>query len=122
MRFRVQACDLGMSSGRFGACSIDTHAAPGDRPPLSIHQRGARAIVGLGFFGLAGLSKRVGLGPAIPVVGWFGATHLLAAAVSFDGCPELGVVPSLLLRRKVATECGPWEWMDARLGLAPPST
>jgi hypothetical protein len=97
---------------------LDTDAEAEDSRPLTAYQRGARAIAGLGFLCLAVLSKRIGFTPAVPLFGWFGATHLLAAAVAFDGCPELGVVPSVVLRRDVATECGPWEWVDARLRLA----
>jgi hypothetical protein len=39
----------------------------------------------------------------------------VASATGYPGCPELGAIPSLLLRRRVATECGPWEWIDKRL-------
>jgi hypothetical protein len=50
---------------------------------------------------------------------WFGATHILAAATAFSGCPELRAAPSFVLRRDVATERGPWDWLDERLHLAP---
>ncbi len=118
MRVDVQACDLGQSGGGFGACTLDTRAAPSKRPPLSARQRSARAIAGFGFLGLAApfLQRRL-TRPIGTIAAWFGATHLLAAATAFRGCPELGVVPSLLLRREVVTECGPWEWLDRRLGL-----
>ena len=53
------------------------------------------------------------------VVGWIGATHVLAAATAYPGCPELGAVPSLLLRRRVKFRCLPWQWVDARLKLTP---
>ena len=51
------------------------------------------------------------------ILGWFGVTHVLAALVAYPGCPELGAVPSLLLRRDVKLGCGPWRWLDARLHL-----
>jgi len=74
----------------------------------------------LGFLALAALPKRspFASAPAAALFGWFGASHLLAAATAFNGCPEPGAVPSLVLRREVAAECGPWEWLDARLRLA----
>src|SRR5215472_8017458 len=49
------------------------------------------------------------------ILGWIGATHILAAAMGYPGCPELGAVPSLLLRRSVNVGCVPWRWLDARL-------
>ena len=51
------------------------------------------------------------------VFGWFGASHLVAAATAYPGCPELGAVPSLLLRRSVKAGCVPWRWLDAKLRL-----
>lgn len=42
-------------------------------------------------------------------------THVLAAVTGYAGCPELGAVPSLVLRRPVATWCRPWDWADRRL-------
>lgn len=121
VRIGVEACDLGLSRGRFGACTLDTSAGPPRRSPLSLRQRAARAIAGLGFLGLAApllerhVTRAIGAVPA-----WFGITHLVAAARAFDGCPELGAIPGLFLRRDVATQCGPWEWLDERLHLAPP--
>src|SRR5919106_4519921 len=120
MRVHVRACDLGLSGGAFGACTLDTRGAR-ESGPLSARQRLARAVAGLGFLALAGpLLKRRGARPAGTVVGWFGVTHMLAAATAFSGCPELGAVPSLLLRREIASECGPWAWLDERLRLTPP--
>jgi hypothetical protein len=95
---------------------LDT-ATRSEAPPLSTSQRIARAIAGLGFLALAVPPLKRHWAPVAVAAGWFGATHLLAAATAFRGCPELGAVPSLLLRREVATECGPWEWIDDRLGL-----
>ena len=51
------------------------------------------------------------------VLGWFGATHAIAAATAYPGCPELGAVPSLLLGRNMKIGCGPWQWVDAKLRL-----
>lgn len=116
MRISVQACDLGLTRGRFGACTLDTEAAA-HAPPLARGQRVARAMAGLGFLGIVAPMLRNRLIAPGVVAGWFGVTHVLAAATAFGGCPELGAVPSLLLRRQVATRCGPWECLDARLRL-----
>ncbi len=50
-------------------------------------------------------------------LGWVGATHVVAAAMAYPGCPELGAVPSLLSGRSVKTVCIPWRWLDKRLHL-----
>jgi len=122
MRLRFENCDLGLTGGRFGACAVDTDADAPRRPPLSAGQRLARAAAGVGFLGIALplLRRRPTRAPGA-VAAWFGATHLLAAATAFNGCPELGAAPSLVLRRDVASECGPWELLDRRLGLAAPA-
>lgn len=118
MRVGVDSCDLGLSGGRFGSCRLDTKAEPPDGSELSIPQRVARAAAGLAFVGFAApLLGRRALRPAGAIAAWFGVSHLVAAGTAFDGCPELGAIPSLLLRRKVATECGPWDFLDRRLGL-----
>lgn len=58
--------------------------------------------------------------PASLAAGWLGASHLVAAAIRYRGCPELGAIPTLVLGRRVETRCGPWELLDARLGLDTP--
>jgi hypothetical protein len=116
MKVSVHACDLGLTGGRYGTCRLDTQAE-GHAPPLAGGQRAARAIAGLGFLALAAPMLKRRSNPAGVVAGWFGVTHLLAATTAFGGCPELGALPTLLLRRQIATECGPWDWIDARLGL-----
>lgn len=120
MRVDVRACDLGLSGGKFGVCTVDTRDQRG-RAPLTAQQRLARLIAGVGFLALAApLLTRRAARPAGTVAGWFGVTHVLAAGTAFGGCPELGAVPSLLLRREIASECGPWAWLDERLRLTPP--
>jgi hypothetical protein len=52
---------------------------------------------------------------AIPSL-WLGLSHLVAAVTAYRGCPEVGAIPSLLLRRHVTTTCAPWERLDRRLG------
>lgn len=118
MKFEVEACDLGLTD-RYGRCSLDTKAELPIRARLSAAQRAARAVAGLGFHALAiPLGRRHPLWPLSLLAHWFGASHLVASASGYQGCPELGAIPSLVLRRRVATECGPWEWIDTRLGLA----
>jgi hypothetical protein len=46
---------------------------------------------------------------------WLGLSHLVAAVTAYRGCPEVGAIPSLLLRRHVITRCTPWERLDRRL-------
>lgn len=94
----------------------------GDWRPLNRRQRAARFIVGAGLLLLDFLLpwshpvSVIGIATAA-VIGWFGVTHVLAALMAYPGCPELGAVPSLLLRRVVKIGCGPWQWLDARLRL-----
>jgi hypothetical protein len=54
---------------------------------------------------------------AIPSL-WLGISHLVAAVSGYRGCPEIGAIPSLLLGRRVVTQCAPWEWLDRRIGAA----
>ena len=95
----------------------------GDDPagwrPLNAGQRRARLSVGVVLLLLAlalPWSATGGIALAV-IVGWIGATHILAAAMAYPGCPELGAAPSLLLGRWVKIGCTPWRWLDARLRL-----
>jgi hypothetical protein len=101
---------------RAASCCSDNTA--GWRP-LNTGQRWARLIVGVALLSLV---------PALPrssaawivlavIAGWLGATHVLAGAMAYPGCPEIGAVPSLLLGRWVRVGCTPWRWLDARLRL-----
>jgi hypothetical protein len=89
---------------------------------LNRRQRTARFIVGAGLLLLDFLLpwshalSITGIATAA-IIGWFGVTHVLAALMAYPGCPELGAIPSLLLRRDVKIGCGPWRWLDARLRL-----
>ena len=95
------------------------HQNPADWRPLNAAQRWARLIAGVVLLSLALTLPLAGAGWNVLVViaGWFGVTHVLAAAMAYPGCPELGAVPSLLLRRWVRIGCTPWRWLDARLRL-----
>jgi hypothetical protein len=118
MKLEVESCDLGLSD-RYGLCGLDTEAELPRGAQLSPRQRLGRALAGLGFHALAlPLARKQALRPVAVVAHWFGASHLVASLSGYPGCPELGAIPSLALRRRLATECGPWEWIDRRLGLA----
>src|SRR5438876_454894 len=87
--------------------------------PLNRGQRWARLVAGLVLLMIAVALPWSAAGWILLalVFGWFGATHVVAAATAYPGCPELGAVPSLLLRRNVKIGCVPWRWLDSRLRL-----
>lgn len=100
----------------------DHHRGCGDDDTgLSRTGRAARGLAGIGFLALAGAitARRAPAGvdpwPFAIVPAWFGVSHLVAGAVGYRGCPELGAIPSVLLGRRVETGCGPWERFDRRL-------
>lgn len=90
-----------------------------DWRPLNAGQRWARLIVGVVLLWLALTLpwSTAGWVALTVITGWIGATHVLAAVMSYPGCPELGAAPSLLLGRWVRIGCTPWRWLDARLRL-----
>jgi hypothetical protein len=92
-----------------------------DLPPMSSRARAARLVAGLAFLAAAGfigtrseLGWLVQVAAVIPV--WFGITHLVASATGYQGCPELGAIPTLVLKRPVATNCTVWQWIDRAIG------
>jgi hypothetical protein len=103
------------------ACCVGEDGHGGDIVTVSRRGRRARALAGFGFLALAGAMAtrqapgRVALWPAATVPAWFGISHLVAGVTGYQGCPELGAIPSVLLDRPVATGCGPWERIDNRL-------
>ena len=80
-----------------------------DVPPLGLRPRAVRGFIGVVVLALAAW---VPFWPLSVLAGWFGASHLVAAATGYRGCPEMGAIPSLLLRRRVSTVCKPWERFD----------
>lgn len=81
-------------------------------PPGTTH-RIARALVGILFFTpLRALWSRPLLRPLAIVAGWFGVSHLVAAATAYDGCPEIGAIASVVRGEDVVTRCGPWSILD----------
>jgi hypothetical protein len=99
----IRVCCLG---------SVQRDAAK-DAAPLGLRSRGVRATVGGVFLLLAAWLPHW---PLSVVATWFGVSHLVAAVTGYRGCPELGAIPSVVLRRRVATVCKPWERFDHWLG------
>jgi hypothetical protein len=111
MRLELDGCDLGLTGGRYGRCAVDTSAAS-NHPAGTVPFKGrlARAAAGMAFLGLAAATRKSKVVSA--VAGWFGLSHVVAAATGYRGCPEMGAIPSLVARRHVATDCGPWDRID----------
>lgn len=87
--------------------------------PLNDRQRHARTIVGIASLGLAIFAaRRAGVAGTLAAAsaGWFGASHLVAARTGYAGCPELGAIASLILRRDVQVGCVPWRSPTAAWG------
>lgn len=100
--------------------------APSEAPsePLTARQRAGRAGAGGVLVAVAAgalHSPNMARLMAAGAFGWLGVSHLVAAVTRYSGCPELGAIPSLVLGRQVHTRCGPWESLDARLGLNEPA-
>jgi hypothetical protein len=99
-----------------GCCRHEEHS-----PRLNDQQRVARAVIGVGSLVIAVRARRrPGALSALRVAsaGWFGISHLVAAQTGYSGCPELGAIPSLVLRRDVQVGCVPWRLADRWLDLA----
>jgi hypothetical protein len=110
-----------MNERRMLCCCDDD----GEWQALNRKQRWARLIAGLILLIVAGALPWSSAWILLAAItGWVGATHVLAAAMGYPGCPELGAVPSLLLRRSVKVGCVPWRWLDATLHLTrfPPNS
>ena len=86
---------------------------------LNGRQRAARAAAGVALLGVAIATRRARRSTRVlvPAFGWLGASHVVAAVSAYNGCPELGAIPSMVRGRRVHTHCGPWRAIDARLGL-----
>ena len=102
--------------GSLGCCGQEEQTAR-----LNDQQRVARAVIGVGSLAVAARTRRK-TGPLSFVcavgAGWFGVSHLVAAQTGNAGCPELGAILSLALRREVQVGCVPWSAADRWLGLA----
>ena len=105
---------------RMGYCTASEAAAG----PTNARQRAARATAGTALLGLAGAATRAPRPLDLllaAAAGWVGVSHLVAAATGYNGCPELGAIPTLVARRQVHTRCGPWQAVDEWLGLRDPT-
>ena len=93
--------------------------------PLGHRQRAARAAVGVAALAVGALLRFAAarvlrrLGAPVPIAwalvappAWFGASHVVAAATAYRGCPEIGAIPSVVLGRRVETTCPPWDEID----------
>jgi hypothetical protein len=106
--------DAGLLSG--GCCSeggaIELQASMGRAA------RRSRATAGLAFLAIGGvlgsrrLPGRIALWPASIVPTWFGISHLVAGVTGYEGCPELGAIPSVMLGRPVGSSCELWQRID----------
>lgn len=107
----------GLLSG--GCCP--PNAAPSDIA-MGRTARRSRAAAGLMFLAIAGgLSSRrlpgsVAMWPTSLVPTWFGISHLVAGMTGYQGCPELGAIPSVMLGRPVGTSCELWQRVDRWVG------
>jgi hypothetical protein len=74
--------------------------------------------MGLGFLLLSVLPAALALWgwpplwPLAFLAWWFAVSFLVAAITGYRGCPEVGAIPSLLMRRDIPTRCGPMERID----------
>lgn len=92
--------------------------------PINARQRAARAGAGAALLALAAAAGRAPrpLNALLSsAAGWVGVSHLAAAVTGYNGCPELGAIPTIVLGRQVHTRCGAWQMVDERLGLAEPA-
>ena len=108
--------DTASCAPRMGYCT-SSQAPVG---PINGRQRAARASAGAALVALAAAAARAPrpLDALVgSVAGWVGVSHLAAAATGYNGCPELGAIPSIVLGRAVHTRCGPWQAIDRRLRL-----
>ena len=99
-------------------------AGPEEPPPMTGRARASRLLAGLGFLALATWLWAFACLGGLPLTlvavipAWFGVSHVLAGALGYPGCPELGAVPTLLLRRPVATTCTAWRLIDRAIDRA----
>jgi hypothetical protein len=91
-------------------------------PEMSARGRGARLAVGLGFLAVAASPvcrknpRLLVRWPTTLALSWFGISHAVASASGYHGCPELGAVASIGLRRQIATNCLIWTQIDRAIG------
>jgi hypothetical protein len=105
----------GLLSG--GCCSEDGGVVE-SQASMARAARRSRTMAGLVFLGFAGalgtrrLPGAIALWPASLVPTWFGISHLVAGMTGYQGCPELGAIPSVMLGHPVGTSCELWQRID----------
>ncbi len=113
----ARGCGYGPDGDVIPSCECS--AEPGRLGPGA---RSTRRRMGLWFLLLALVPAALGLWgwaifwPLAFIGGWFAASLLVAAATGYPGCPEVGAIPSLLLRRPIVTRCPPMERIDRSRG------
>ncbi len=101
-----------------GGCCSGAVRATATSAPMTRAARRSRTVAGLVFLAVAGgmasrrLPGRIALWPASLVPTWFGISHLVAGVTGYQGCPELGAIPSVMLGRPIGTSCEPWRRID----------
>jgi hypothetical protein len=101
-----------------GGCCPHDGDAVGSQAPMTPAARRSRAMAGLLFLAIAGalgtrqLPGAIALWPASLVPTWFGVSHLVAGVTGYQGCPELGAIPSVMLGRPVGSSCALWQRID----------
>jgi hypothetical protein len=101
-----------------GGCCPQNAGPAASHTPIGRAARRSRAAAGLMFLAIAGglasrrLPGSIALWPASIVPTWFGISHLVAGMTGYQGCPELGAIPSVMLGRPVGTSCELWRRID----------
>lgn len=101
-----------------GGCCSGTGGSLEPQAPMSRAARRSRALAGVASLAVAGalgsrrLPGRIELWPASLVPTWFGISHLLAGVIGYQGCPELGAIPTVMLGRPVGSSCELWRRID----------
>lgn len=101
-----------------GGCCSEEDGVGESQAPMARAARRSRAMAGLVFLVFAGalgtrrLPGTIALWPASLVPTWFGISHLVAGVTGYQGCPELGAIPSVMLGRPVGTSCELWQRID----------
>lgn len=101
-----------------GGCCSQEGGLVEPQAPMGRAARRSRALAGLMFLAAGGalasrrLPGAIALWPASLVPTWFGISHLVAGVTGYQGCPELGAIPSVMLGRPVGTSCELWRGID----------
>ena len=124
------ACPSTEGGATSGGCCSEDGGVVESQAPMARAARRSRAMAGLVFLVFAGalgtrrLPGAIVLWPASLVPTWFGISHLVAGVTGYQGCPELGAIPSVMLGRPVGTSCELWQridrWVDPPSSTATP--